>query len=328
MLILNEQNYQYLLLGSLFFGCGGGLDYKAHKKIFDNIFKYKSSLIIKDISEFKNEDWLASVYGVGDPSKVKVNFRSLILKALKTYEEKTKIKIKGIIPGEIGAEGLAFQAASYLNLPVVDSDLVGGRAAPEIQMDCFSVFNVPLTPLLGYAVNDKALFLLGKFSAKEIENLLRDFFAKNKGVGILIGYPIQKIKFEKICIKNTLSYAIEVGKILYKKDLKSLVKFVKPFKVIEEQVKNIYLKSEDGFYQGFIYLKNHKIFVKNENIYIERGNKRIFTAPDLIVIVNENLFPIHNTEVKNYLNKKVFILLIKARGYWKLRKAKNLWKVI
>jgi len=325
MLKITHSNINHLLLGSLFYGTGGGLPYKKHKEIFERIFKFKKELILKDLEEFKENDYLVTVYGVGDPSKTNIDFKNLIRQSLELYSQKTNIKPKGIIPGEIGAEGLAFEASAYLNLPVVNSDLVGGRAAPEIQLDCFTIFKKPLTPLLGSAINNKHLFLFGEFSALEIEKILRDFFSSNGGVGILIGYPILVKDFKKICIKGTVERAIEVGKILSGGSFEKLKEFVKPRKVINAKILKVNLKDEEGFFKGkVIFSEGYKIFVKNENIALIKDQKLISKFPEPIIVLNIKLQPIHNTEIKKYFKKEVIILVLLAEGYWKTNKAKKL----
>ncbi len=324
---LYKEDIKKMLWGSLFYGCGGGLFYRESLKIAEEIFKFKKYIVLKNIEEFRNNEYLISIYAVGDPSKANLDFKSLIFEAFKNYKKLTNIqKISGIIPGEIGAEILAFQASAYLNLPVVDTDLVGGRAAPEVQMDLFSVYKLKLTPFLGY-IRNKILYLDGDFSAQEIESIVRNFF-KDKGAGIVIGYPVKVNQIKNKCIKNTVTKALKVGEILIKKDWNDLKKLLGKFKVLEETFQKADLESKGGFLEGFIIFKKHKIYVKNENIYLIDDKNRIkYKAPDLIIILDEKLKPMHNTEWAKRKINNVKILLIPAEGYWKTREGRKLWNI-
>ncbi len=323
---LSKKNYQDYFLGSLYFGTGGGLSYEKNCSIAREFLESKGQITVKPILSFKKNDIVVSIYGVGDPSKTNIDFLKIIKKAYKKYHDLTKIKLAGIIPGEIGGEIISFQSAIALGLPVVDTDLVGGRAAPEIQFDAFTIFNKSLTPLLGYAENDKSIFFEGNFKAIEIENQLRLFFSKNKGSGLLIGYPIKIKELKNIVIPNTISNTFAFGKLLAKKNLEVALKLIGGRVVSKEKINEVTLQSKDGFFQGIIVLGDYQINVKNENMALLKNKKKIVSAPDLIMLVDEKNKPIHNTEINKYINKKVTITATPTLGYWKDKKNRELWK--
>ncbi len=325
MFYLSKKNLNALRIGSLCCATGGGLSYRDHGKAFDAALSKKSKILCKEIAEFHATDYLASIYGVGDPSQVKGDFVSVIKTGVKKYTQLTGITPKGIIPGEIGAEGLAFQAASYLNLPVVDSDLVGGRAAPEIQMDVFSVYDLPLTPLLAVSMNGKELFLNGAFGAKEIEGLIRLFFKNNGSNGLLIGYPIQAKQYQQYGMSGTISRAIAIGDCLLKKDLPGVLEHTQGKILGEETIDAVSLSSQDGFLQGWLSLGDMSVLVKNEYILVKKKNKMLCQAPENIMLLDKDLFPIHSTQVQQYAGKKVSVFVIPGQGYWKVQRAKKLW---
>lgn len=324
MFNITKKNYKDLLTGSLFLATGGGLDYDTNKKIIKSI-TFKSSIPIKDKNEFNDNDYFASIYGVGDPSKLEGINKKLIINTLKKYEALTKIKIKAIIPGEIGAESLAMQAANILNLPTLDSDLVGGRAAPEIQLDCFTIYNLPLTPLFAANTNGDSIFIQKNLKAKQIENKIRPFFAKNSGSGVLIGYPIKARLYKKYGFDKSISLALKIGELLNKKSLAKFLKSINGRVVAEGKIKNANLKSLNGFYVGSYEVNNYKIEVKNENISLYKKSRKISKAPNLIMILNKNLKPIHNTKIKN--KQEVKIITAPAMSYWKNKTNKKLWEV-
>ena len=99
---------------------------------------------------------------------------------------------------------------------------MGGRAAPEIQIEVFTANHVPFTHVLGMSANKKSVVLSGSFAGKEVEDLLRKFFHENGGAGILVGYPIQTKEYKKIGVPKTISATIRAGLLLEKKDIKGL----------------------------------------------------------------------------------------------------------
>lgn len=327
MFFITKENLNSLLLGSLFLGTGGGLTLRKQREIYEKLLIQKNKLLVKEVDEFEKQDYLASVYGVGDPSKAQVDFKNLLQQSLKEYKKLTGIKIKGIIPGEIGAESLAFQAAAYANLPVVDSDLVGGRAAPEIQMDVFTVYNLFLTPLLAVSFHQKSLLFIGKFSAKEIENELRQFFQKNRGAGILIGYPVEAGQYGKIGMKNTIFQAIRIGEYLQRKDIESLLKHFNGRLVDEAILREVKLESGGDFFKGWAFFENGwKLWIKNENILLMKNNKIKIASPAIIVLLDSKKQPIHNSELKKHKGKKISIISLPAQGYWRNPTAQKIWR--
>lgn len=327
-MIITKNNLDVYLNGSLCLATGGGLPYEKHKEIFINIFDTKEDIKVVSLDNFDDKDILVSAYGVGDPSDIPENFEEITQVAFSKYTQLIGLNIKGIIPGEIGAEGLAFQINNSVGIPVVDSDLVGGRAAPEIQLDVFSVFNLNITPVLLVASNKNSLFLNKKYSALEIEKKSRRFFDDNGSSGILIGYPITVEKYNKYAMKNTLSLAMKVGKAFKSKEIEMILQILNARVIYSGKIKDVGLKSVGGFLIGDIYLNKAKVRVKNENIFVEFNNGRKIYSPDLFVFIDVNQDPIHNTKIDKYINKYVKLLHIPAQGYWQKTETKEMWHKI
>jgi DUF917 family protein len=328
MFYLTEKNLQFLRLGSLLFGTGGGLPFSEHEKFFVSALSVKKRIPVKKISEFSENDFLVSAYGLGDPSLIPNGFKKILSKGIGEYQKLTGLKIKGLIPGEIGSEGMAFLVAAFIGLPVVDSDLVGGRAAPEIKLDCFSVFKKPITPLLGLTVSGKQIFLKEKTTAQKAEKIFRPFFQKNSGSGILIGYPIKAGEYQKIGMAGTISNTICAGKLLKEKKLDQLLEVFSGNLVGQEKILKAEFNSGSGFLEGQIYFPSFSIKVKNENLKIFQKNKPIANAPNLICLLDKDFLPIHNTDLEKYLKKTVKIIVFKSQGYWQKKENKKRWEFI
>lgn len=333
MFYITEKNIDYLIYGSLLFGTGGGIPEIYQRKILKKALEKNKKIPIRPIEEFKPNDFLGSIYGVGDPSSLKLKSNTLaiaIKKALKRYQKLSSIKIKGIIPGEIGGEALALYTSSVLNLPVVDSDLVGGRAAPAIYMDCFTLHKKNLTPFYGISANYKEIFLTGAFSGYEIETIFRFFLKENLGSGVIVGYPIKAKEYKKISAKNTLSKTIKAGLYLKEKKIKNLLNLIKGKIITEDKISLVKIKGEGDFTFGKIKIgKDYILKIQNENIILKKGRKIIAKAPDLICLIDKSTFrPIHNSKIKEFKNKNIILIKGDPPFYWKNKNFKNIWKNI
>lgn len=326
MQYINKGNVSNLLLGSAFLGTGGGIPLKAHKKIYESAFREKQNLIMKDVREFHAGHYLATIYMVGDPSKVRTNLKDTLIAAFADYQKMTGIRMHGIIPGEIGAEGVAFQASVYADLPVIDSDLVGGRAAPEISMDVFALYQIPLTPTFAVSLKGNSILLSGNISSHEIEETTRNFFKKNGGIGLLIGYPIRAGAYKKIAIQGTISRAMEMGNYLATGNIEGLLKKFGGSMVAKRTITAVNLKSGGDFLSGSVHLQEFELRVKNENIELLQKNKQIAAAPDIITLLQKNGTPIHNSEITDMKGREAIIVTLPAFGYWKQKENKALWK--
>lgn len=324
---ITKKNLTTYLRGSQFLATGGGLPMAVHKKIFDQILKVTKEIISTDAKGFSQNDQLISAYGVGDPSQIPDGFDEMVMGAFCKYTKLTKKNIKGLIPGEIGAEGLAFHISLLTGIPVIDADLVGGRAAPEIQLDLFSVFDLPITPVLLIAMNGKSILLEGKFSAQEIERTSRSFFVHNGSSGLLIGYGIDAKHFVQNAIVGSISMALQIGTLLEKNDMAVLARLYGASVLSDGMVREVVLASKGGFFCGEIILSDGTMKVKNENIkFIKEVDGHVYTAPDIMMFIDKNNNPIHNTHMHEYVGKKIRLIHMPAMGYWKTQKAKKLWQ--
>ena len=323
--IYNKEMILNQIEGGTFFGTGGGLPRDISKSIFDSAFNIKKEIEVIDVNDIDDNDILLSAYGVGDPADATSVESDFIKQVMRYYEKLTGYFPRAIIPGEINAESLSFLIAAILDLPVVNSDLVGGRAAPEIQMDCFTLFNKPLTPTLGVAMNNKKLFLDGGFDAVEIEEIYRSFFAKNGNLGQMVGYPIKAKEYKKIGMKDTITDTQKVGKLLLDNKLDEVLKKYNGKILVNGKLSKENLGTKDGFTQGFIWIDDFVVKVKNENMSVTKDSKILSRAPEIIILLDDNNRPIHNSSIKNYLGKNISICILEAQGYWRESDFSKIW---
>jgi DUF917 family protein len=323
MLFITKRNVEQLLLGSRFLATGGGLPPAVHRAVFKRAFAMRKNLPVRGIREFRAEDRLGTVYGVGDPSRGASRVARLVPQAVAAFEKLTGRKLAGIIPGEIGAEGLAFQAAAVLRLPVVDSDLVGGRAAPEVELDCFTVSGTPITPLIGEGAGGRRMVITGNVPTVEVERRLRRFFGR--GSGIVVGYLVRAGRYRRIGVAGTISHAAHIGSYLERRDFGGLLGATGGSMVAVRPVGAVRLVSRGGFFAGKVALGELTLWVKNEYLALTREGKVVVAAPDLIALLDQRCEPIHAMKLARHRGEAVAVLQLPAMGYWRRPSARRLW---
>lgn len=322
---ITKKDLTAYLNGSQFLATGGGLPFAIHEKIFQRVLLERQHVEAISLKDLNADDVVVSAYGIGDPSIIPENFADVAITAFDKYKKMTGYDIKGIIPGEIGAEGLAFLVSQYTHVPVIDADLVGGRAAPEIQLDVFTVCNLSITPILLMALNGKSIFLEGVFTAKEIEKISRDFFSYNGSSGLLVGYGTFARDLAEHVIQNTLTLSMQIGAVLRNKDMKKMLQLIEGEILCKTTVEKVLLESSRGFLCGTITCTNGVMSVKNENMYYADHDGGKWCAPDILMLLDEECNPIHNAHVADYINKEVYVIHAPAMGYWQEKKARKMW---
>jgi len=304
-MIINKSNIETYLLGASVYACGGGIPSDKAKEMFGD-----SEIQVKPIEEFKADDYLMSVYGIGSVSDTKqdVDFSALAKDAIIKLEDLTQSKCKGLIPGEIGGEMAAFVVASKLGLPVLDSDLVGGRAAPEVTMDAYTINYFPVSPAILVLANGKSYELAEPLPGSRVENWSRNILSKEKSPGVLAGYAKPICVLQNILTPGTISTTMKRGQNM------SIRQLDKKEIVTNGKVVKVKLKDDEGFLTGYVELDNGiRLILKNEILGILEDNKLIKNAPDIICAFCDDK-PLHSTNIKQGQN--ITVISLKPIEQW------------
>jgi DUF917 family protein len=320
MKIISKAEINDLLVGSTFYGTGGGGSPQLAKKIYRSLLK-NQPFKLKSINKFQPDDLFITTYTVGGLSQ-KLIKKSIFNQAQLIYQKYLNKEIAGIIPVEIGplSLALAVNLASKLNLPLVDADFVGGRSTPEVFLETITFFNIPRTPLL--VINNQGNYQILNSSKNyfEEETFLRQFAEKSGGFALVLGYPITQKKAIKSLITKTVSLAIKTGKTLNQK--KSVGQCIFQGKI--SKIKSI---NQGSFTAKLIEIKNNndiaKLYLKNENLIFWINKKPVLTCPDLIILLDKENKPIFNLNLK--LNQKVSVIGLPAQTLWRSQKGLKLF---
>lgn len=326
MIALCSEELRNLFLGSAFFACGGGVPYEAAVALMCPQAQGNDPLLAS-INEFSAHDCLCTVYAIGASGKRKKDYRAF-LSAIKHLEEILTVPIKGLVPGEIGSEVNALWVARELGIPVVDADMVGGRAVPEDQMDVFGIFGISSAPMA--VVNDRGDALLVKVGQDPIilEDVYRAFAVASGGYCYLAGSPMRQMEAKKILPSGTVSRALRAGQALH--DCRSPEQAVEALAaicdttllaagVVSEKVP----MDQPGFLSGIVRIRGTNAFkghsfdlhYKNENIILLRGGECLCSVPDLLSLLDaQSSVPIQNANLREGMN--VLVLGTPALPVW------------
>jgi len=310
MISLHLEDYKSLFIGSAFFSCGGGVPY-ANSIALMNQSAQNPKTKLMSLVDFSPTDWLCTVYAIGASGHGEKKYSSFLL-AIQQLEDHLGIQIAGVIPGEIGSEINAVWVANNNNLAIVDTDMVGGRAVPEEQMDLYGLKGIPSTPVV--IVNDKSDVIIVKEAHDMVvmEKVYRSFAIAFGGYCYIASRPLQQKNAQTFLPSGTVTKSILVGREML--SCKTENQIIKVFQkncnsrlLAKGKVMANSLKDEPGFLSGIIHLegcgvfssKKFTIHYKNENIIIFQDNEYLCSVPDLISIVDsESLMPVSNNSLQ------------------------------
>lgn len=330
MIILKQKNINNILNGANFLSTGGGGTLANAVRLIAKINTYTK---VVNYNELRSSDIACTVYGIG--GKQKCDPVTATKSALDLFKKIIPGKISALIPVEVGPVSIAtcIYLANKLNIPLVDSDIVGLRSSPEIYLETLTLTNLNRTPCA--VSDDKGNSMLIYNTENEIflERILREFAVNCGGLAFVIGYPIKVNKLIKITAGNSITLCENIGedlRLLKARNI-TLNNFYKKYKLkyIDSGIitKNL-MSSKNGFEYGKYLIKsdkfNYTVYYKNENIILNKENETILTVPDSIIIFDlKNFNGINN--FNNNKNKKVAILGKKAIRIWRTAKGKKLF---
>lgn len=334
-MMLAFEDIARLFEGSAYYACGGGVPPASAAKLLSSLGG-EMSLCMKPLEEFGGEDVLCTVYAIGAAGAAKKNYAALVV-AFDLLEKHIGQKIAGVIPGEIGSEINAVWVAHHRRIPLVDSDMVGGRAVPEEQMDIHSIGGYPTTPVV--VVNDQGdvLTVGSARNAATLEAVYRAFAVASGGYCYVAGRPMNAQFASKILPSRTISAALTLGARIRacstESDLIAAVEeccgsMLLATGCIVELVKS----AKAGFNAGTIRINGSgrheghgfEVFYQNENLVLVDGSACLCSVPDLITVVDSaTLRPIHSSLLN--LGAEVLVFGTPALPIWQTKPAREVF---
>jgi DUF917 family protein len=312
-----------LAKGAAFLGSGGGGD--PHYEIAmakNQLMQYGDADLIS-VDQLNDDDLILPMAFVGAPlvTKEKLPSGIEITKILEIFERHYGKKPAAIMSGEIGGGNALtpLLAASKEKIKIIDGDLLG-RAFPELQMASPNIFKARLREFFTCDSLGNSTIIEGK-TAQDIERIARSI-AVACGSSMMMGMYIMNGKEAKeYIIRNSVSKAIEIGRILNstEKPLCDLIDKTDGKYIATGNIIDIDQQIINGFLNGFILIKSgnniYKIDYQNEYLAIYRNNELIISTPDIIAILDQvTMKPI--TSESLIFGLRVIIVSIRADDIW------------
>lgn len=329
MKALINKDFPDLISGTNLLATGGGGTPGKALEILQNVKEVK----VKSIKELDASSIVCSVFGVGGKQTSDPIIASRA--AFSSLQALLGGGVSALIPVEVGPMAMAnaIFIANKINVPVLDSDIVGMRSSPEVFLETITLAGIPRTPAVVADDKGNRLVIRKFMNLKNFEKALREFAMACGGDAFVAGYPILKTKLQGIVPEGSISKSLATGKNLKKLKLRQLTlkAFLKRTRwvlldkgKIEKEIKD----SSRGFSEGSytILTKDSKVTVifKNENLVVARNGKPILTCPDSISLLDlESASAVNNFEANK--GKEVAALGKKAIPIWRTRRGRKLF---
>jgi DUF917 family protein len=292
-------NYEYLISGGSFYGCGGGGNREAARVLFRTVESLNCGPKVIPARECTDEDVYITAFGVGNTALLGVRdprierIREYLLPALGG-------RLGGVVPVEIGPKSIAqaWYVAALLGVPLVDTDIVGGRASPELFLESITLCNIPRTPMLILSEQGDAVLYHCSSGYRTEEAYLRALAAASGGQVSVVGYAIRGAQLKKYLEAGTVSDCLRAGELIENGLTERLLGELGAENIFEGEVTKQVTRPCPGFLEQYLYLQRGtkicKVYVKNETLAAWMDGKLCARFPTLLVMLDHNGRPLAN----------------------------------
>jgi DUF917 family protein len=320
MRYLNGRMLSDLCVKSSWFGTGGGFPLPLQLR---RMAELRDAVPLVSIEKISPESAVVSAYGVGSAAATDVDLIPAFKKALTLLSRECDVSVAGIFPAEIAIESSVCALALALELPLIDGDVVGGRAVPELRQDNCTLAGRSVAPVVACNANGEVLLLRTIESPEDAERRLRAFAERSPGGSVAaIDHCMTAREAKTILSTGTLSRSVEVGAMLNEGvALETILARLPCLARASLEVRRVELRSERGFFRGTVRCVDNaggtcQIDVKNEYLRIQNSGGMNFSAPDLICLLDlERGYGIHSTELREHMH--VQALVLRASERWR-----------
>ena len=286
-------NYEYLISGGLFYGCGGGGNCAAARELFRRAAALGREPEIVPLSGCSDEAFYITAFGVGNTACAGV--RDPCIDRIRAYLVPILGgPVGGVIPVEIGPKSLAqaWYLATALEVPLLDADIVGGRASPELFLESITLHNISRMPLLLMNVHGDVLLYRESAGYRAEEQILRALSAASGGQIAAVGYSIRGRQAKQYLEAETVSRCERAGALLAAGRSEALLRELGAEILFTGCLSDIRTEPCQGFLEQYLFLQNGadvcKVYVKNESLVVWINDKPRAACPSLLVMLDES----------------------------------------
>ncbi len=218
MKTIESKHIDDLALGSVFLATGGGGDPYLPQLIAKKTLESIGPVNVVSPEDLADDAYVVPIGGVGAPTVSLELLPSLdeAAKTLEAFEAHVGRKIDAVASFEIGGGNslVPLVAAAHRGVPIIDGDGMG-RAFPEAQMMTYAIQGVKPTPALARDYSGNTAVFETK-NTEVYEYHIRAFAAAAGGMVTVAEHPMSGAQIKNAIIPGTLSFTVELGKVLRK----------------------------------------------------------------------------------------------------------------
>ncbi|RKL64028.1 DUF917 domain-containing protein [Thermoanaerobacteraceae bacterium SP2] len=348
--VLSHEDLWDLCFGAAVLGTGGGGSPKVGCDYLNSVVNTGKRVVLANLEDIPDDAIIACPAGVASIAPTErakqidrildqliATEKNPYFEGLRILEEYIGRKFYGCLPIEMGGFNTACAAwtAALADIILVDADPVG-RAIPEIELQTFNIFNIPITPMVLSDFFGNVAIVTRVENDKAAEEIARAM-AVIGGAVSFVGRPIEGRELKKSVIPGTVSKAMTIGKALREAKAKGLdpvqevIKAAGGIMLFEGIVKKVEWNDSGGFMWGYHFIEGRgkylghelKIWFKNENLISWYDEKPFVACPDLLCIIDSSDgYPITNTTMSE--GRNVVVFGVPAYEIWKTEKGLKL----
>lgn len=319
--LLGPADLPALALGATLLGTGGGGDPHIGRLLVEQAMRTHGPVTILDPDDLDDGMLIIPTAQMGAPTVVieRIPAGPEPLAALRRLEAHRGQQATATMPIECGGINsmIPLLVGATGGLPVVDADGMG-RAFPELQMETFSVYGVPGSPL---AIADElghTVLIDTADDNRQLEWLARGVTIRLGGVAYIAEYAMSGRQVRDTAVPRTLSLALSVGRAIldarrdHRDPLAALADtfgrtiYTHVRELFNGKVVDVERRTTEGFARGRARIRSTggdselEIAFQNENLVAVRDGEQVAVVPDLICILEEDTAEPITTEHLRY----------------------------
>ncbi|HYH30862.1 MAG TPA: DUF917 domain-containing protein [Pseudonocardia sp.] len=304
--VLGPDELPDLARGATILGTGGGGDPLIGRLQAAHAMREHRPVTVLDPDELADDLFVVPTAMMGAPTVMieKIPRGTEAVAALRTLEAHLGRRADATMPIECGGINsmVPLIVAARSGLPVVDADGMG-RAFPELQMETFSVYGVPGSPMAIAGENDEVVIVDTGRDDKRMEWIARGVTIRLGGASHIAEYGMTGAEVKRTAVPRTLSLALSIGRAVrlarerHADPVSALREALAPtlYRALRVLFRGKVVDVERGTVEGFT--RGHARFVadqggstleiafQNENLIAVVDGEVRATVPDLICVL-------------------------------------------
>jgi uncharacterized protein len=212
---LGLEHLKDLARGAAILGTGGGGDPFIGRLLVEQAIREHGPVTVLDPSELADDAFVIPTAQMGAPTVIVEKIPrgtepEMALHALETRLGRTADATMPIECGGINSM-IPLLVAARTGLPVVDADGMG-RAFPELQMETFSVYGVPGSPMAIAGESAETVVIDTGTDNRRMEWLARGITIRLGGVAHIAEYSMTGEQVRRTAVPRTLSLGLALGR--------------------------------------------------------------------------------------------------------------------